>query len=128
MRFIPTRVHGVLDYLMGVLLIAAPWLLGFNQGGPETTVPVVLGIATILYSLFTSYELGVFNLFSMRSHLTIDLLSGLFLAASPWIFGFAEYVYMPHLVLGIVEVMASLTTRTQPSAITRTGRYHEHAH
>ena len=128
MRFIPTRVHGVLDYLMGILLIAAPWLLGFNQGGAETTVPVVLGIAVILYSLFTSYELGVFSLFSMRTHLTFDLLSGLFLAASPWIFGFAEYVYLPHLVLGIAEVMASLMTRTQPSAITRTGSYHEHAH
>ncbi len=38
MRSIPTRVHGVLDYLVGLLLIGAPWLLGFERGGAETWV------------------------------------------------------------------------------------------
>jgi hypothetical protein len=36
MRMIPTRVHGVLDYLVGALLVAAPWLFDFNRGGAET--------------------------------------------------------------------------------------------
>lgn len=35
MRVIPTRIHGVLDYLMGIVLIAAPWVLDFADGGPE---------------------------------------------------------------------------------------------
>jgi hypothetical protein len=30
MRFIPTSVHGVLDYLIGALLIIAPWLFGLR--------------------------------------------------------------------------------------------------
>lgn len=29
MRFIPTKIHGVLDYIAGLALIAAPWLFGF---------------------------------------------------------------------------------------------------
>ena len=29
MRFIPTHVHGMMDYLTGVILIAVPWLFGF---------------------------------------------------------------------------------------------------
>ncbi len=33
MRFIPTRIHGMMDYLMGVLLIVAPCLFGFADGG-----------------------------------------------------------------------------------------------
>jgi hypothetical protein len=28
MRFIPTRIHGFLDYAVGVLLIVVPWLFG----------------------------------------------------------------------------------------------------
>ena len=118
MRFIPTKTHGYLDYMMGVLLIAAPWIFDFDRGGAETWVPVVLGAGAILYSLFTDYELGASRRISMRTHLTLDLLSGIFLAASPWIFGFNDYVYLPHLILGIAEIGASLMTRQHPSRAT----------
>jgi hypothetical protein len=117
MRFIPTKVHGLLDYLVGALLAVSPWLLNFNRGGAETWVPVLLGIGAILYSLFTNYEWGVARRISMPTHLTLDLLSGIFLAASPWIFGFADYVYLPHLILGIFEIGASLMTKRQPEGI-----------
>lgn len=33
MRFIPTRIHGMVDYSMGLILIVAPWLFAFAQGG-----------------------------------------------------------------------------------------------
>lgn len=59
MRFLPTSVHGIVDYLVGALLIVAPLVLGFDQGGMETLVPIVLGFSAILYSLLTDYELGV---------------------------------------------------------------------
>ena len=29
MRFIPTRIHGAVDYLTGLILIMAPFVLGF---------------------------------------------------------------------------------------------------
>ena len=29
MRFLPTRIHGMMDYLMGALLIALPFLFRF---------------------------------------------------------------------------------------------------
>jgi hypothetical protein len=130
MRFLPTRVHGVLDYLMGGLLIASPWLFDFARGGAETWVPVILGAGAIIYSLMTDYELGVSRSISMRTHLMLDMWSGILLAASPWLFGFDEYVYMPHLILGIVEVVASLVTERTPSvSVSRsTDTRHGHAH
>lgn len=115
MRFIPTRIHGYIDYLMGVLLIAAPWLLGFAAGGAETWVPVVLGAGVILYSLLTDYELGAVHTLSMPTHLWLDGLGGLLLLASPWLFGFADLVWVPHVVLGLLEIGAALTTETVPS-------------
>jgi hypothetical protein len=114
MRFIPTRVHGYLDYIMGLLLIAAPWLFDFADGGAKQWVPVILGASTIVYSLMTDYELGVSRTISMPTHLTIDLVSGILLAISPWLFGFAEEIYAPHLILGILEIGAALTTKRQP--------------
>ncbi|HEY0653509.1 MAG TPA: SPW repeat protein [Chryseosolibacter sp.] len=110
MRIISTRVHGMLDYLMGVILIASPWIFNFNRGGAETIVPVVLGIAVILYSMITDYELSISKSLSMQTHLTLDLLSGILLAASPWLFGFHDYVYLPHLIFGLAEIGASLMT------------------
>jgi hypothetical protein len=129
MRFIPTKAHGVLDYLMGALLIAAPWLLDFDRGGAETWVPVVLGVVLLIQSLMTDYELGAVRVISMPMHLMMDLLSGLLLAASPWIFGFSEHVYLPHLILGIAEVGASLMTRKVPDTRSQAnGQRVTHAH
>ena len=102
MNIIPTKVHGVLDYLMGAILIAAPWILDFNRGGAETWVPVILGAGVILYSLFTDYEYSISKSIPMKTHLTLDVISGVFLAASPWIFGFSEFVYLPHLTFGVL--------------------------
>ena len=126
MRILSTRAHGYMDYLMGVLLIAAPWLFGFAQNGAETWVPVILGASAIVYSLMTDYELGASRTISMRTHLTLDLLSGILLAASPWLFGFADYVSTPHVVLGIAEIAASLMTKTHPSNERSINRTHSH--
>jgi hypothetical protein len=136
MKIISTKAHGILDYLMGVLLIAAPWLLGFARNGAETWVPVVLGAGMILYSLMTNYEMGLSHTLSMRTHLTMDMVSGIFLALSPWIFGFNDYVYLPHLILGIAEVGAALMTETVPryandavsDRTTTAEHHHRHAH
>ena len=76
---------------MGLLPIAAPWLFRFNRGGAEIRVPVILGIGAIGYSMLTRYELGAYPLIDMPIHLMLDGASGLFLAASPWLFGFADH-------------------------------------
>lgn len=114
MRFIPTRVHGYLDYLVGALLIVAPWLLGFAAGGAETWIPVILGVGVIVYSLLTDYELGVMRVIPMSTHLWLDALGGLFLAVSPWLFGYNDLVWAPHLIVGLLEIGLSIFTHTVP--------------
>jgi hypothetical protein len=110
MRFIPTSIHGIIDFVVGALLIAAPWLFGFDRGGAETWIPVILGVSAIGYSLCTQYEYGVYPVISMPTHLTLDAGSGILLAASPWLFGFADYVWAPHLIVGLFEIGAAATT------------------
>jgi hypothetical protein len=128
MRWIGTRTHGYLDYIMGVLLIAAPWIFGFARDGAETWVPVLLGAGVILYSLLTDYELGVSPVISMRTHLMLDLVGGALLAISPWLFGFANYIWEPHLIFGILEMGAALMTKQVPTIERRQHHHHTTAH
>lgn len=112
MRQIPTSIHGLLDYAYGLLLIAAPFFFDFRDAGVATWIPVIAGVLVVAYSLLTAYELGQVRWLSMRTHLTLDLVLGAFLALSPWLFGFAQRIWWPHLVFGLVAVLASLTTRS----------------
>lgn len=114
MRFINTKTHGILDYLMGVVLIISPWLFGFANGGAAQMVPIVIGIVIIGMSIFTHYELGLVKKIPMSMHLTLDVIGGIVLAISPWLFGFSEYVFLPHLIFGLLEVGAGLTTEKSP--------------
>ena len=120
MKFIGTKTHGYLDYLTGILLLALPSLAGWDLRSSASVVPMVLGAFTIVYSLMTNYELGIAKLISVKTHLAIDFLSGVFLAASPWLFGFADAVWEPHVVVGIIEIITSLVTRVHPNVITTT--------
>jgi hypothetical protein len=114
MRFIPTKLHAPLDYIVGAALIAAPWIFQFSEHTAATVVPVVLGIGLIAYSLITDYELGVWRVFPMSMHNLFDIGAGAFLAASPWIFGFADEsanVWLPHVIVGLAAVFLGLTTK-----------------
>ncbi|RAI43806.1 hypothetical protein CH341_12415 [Rhodoplanes roseus] len=106
----------MIDYVVGVMLMASPYVLGFADGGAAEFVPVALGFSAVIYSLFTDYELGAIRAIPMPVHLGLDAASGIVLAASPWLFGFADQVHLPHLLFGLFEVAASLTTRTRPSS------------
>jgi hypothetical protein len=111
MKVIPRPIHGILDYIVGALLIAAPWLLGFADGTAATYVPVAVGITAMLYSLLTDYERGLIRVIPFSTHLVLDVASGVFLAVSPWLFGFADRVLLPHLIVGVFEILAGLMTR-----------------
>ena len=116
MRFIPTRLHAPLDYIVGVALIAAPWIFRFSDVTAAAFVSIVLGIGLIAYSLVTDYELGVWKIAPMAVHNLFDILAGAFLAASPWIFGFADEaanVWLPFVVVGLAAVFLGLTTKQQ---------------
>ena len=116
MKIISTKTQGMMDYLMGIILIVSPWIFGFATGAAEQWIPIILGASALVYSMMTDYELGVFKTISMKTHLNIDLMSGIFLAVSTWIFGFSDIVTTPHLILGILEIGAALMTKTTPSA------------
>jgi cellulose synthase/poly-beta-1,6-N-acetylglucosamine synthase-like glycosyltransferase len=105
MDLISTKMHGMLDYIVSLFLISCPWLFAFARGGVETFATVIIAVATIIYSLFTNYELGLLKVISMRIHLLLDLVSAFALAFSPWIFGFSDQVWVPHVIIAVLELV-----------------------
>ncbi len=114
MRFLPTAVHGVVDYLAGIVFIALPWLFDWNDSAKW--ILTILGAGVILYSLLTNYELGVIKVIPMGAHLMIDLAGGVVLIVAPFIFDVQpDAARWTMVVLGVLEIGASLMTRTTPA-------------
>ncbi len=116
MLMITSRLHGIIDYVVGLALIAAPWLFNFadfENFAAATWTPILIGAAIIGLSLMTNYEFSLAKIVPLRTHLAIDFAAGTFLAVSPWLLNYADYVYAPHLIVGLAEIMiVSMTVKT----------------
>ena len=134
MRIISTRTHGLLDHILGFLLIGSPWFFGFDIGGSAQWTAIIVGAVIVLYSLVTHYEFGISSAVAMRTHLKLDFIAGFFLAISPWIFAFSDQVFVPYLTLGVFLVIMALASERKPFQRNRqwstldkqyaSGRYH----
>ena len=114
MRIIPTWLHGVLDYVSGFTLILLPRMLGWSP--TVTTILTGLGIATLLFSALTRYELGIMRWIPMGIHLVLDLLSAGFLfVAGMSLQNISDAERMFLFGFGIFEVIAVVLSRTQPN-------------
>ncbi len=117
-RFVPSKVHGIFDYIGGIALIACPFIFGFySMGGIAVILPIVLGVGLILYSLLTDYERGIpgIKFIPMQVHLILDFVAAVFLIAAPFVFGFAGQglnVWLPFVVAGVGVVLLVLVSQT----------------
>lgn len=122
MKLLTTRMHTIIGLVVGLALLVAPWLFGFaEQGGAAVMVPIYVGIFIILSELTTTSVLSPIKLVPMSAHIVVDVLTGLFLALSPWFFGFSDLelnAWLPHVVVGVVVMGYALVTRTDDATNT----------
>lgn len=111
MNMISRRFHAVLDYLSAIFLFAAPWLFHFKVQNVAETVFVMAAVVIVLMSVITNYEGGLVKILPMHVHLNIDILLGLFLIVSPWIFHFKrEAVCLPLFIIGFLALFSGVFT------------------
>jgi uncharacterized membrane protein HdeD (DUF308 family) len=120
MRFLPTRVHGLIAYAWGVLLALSPFVLGFARDKTALWMAIAFGVVGILYSLLTDYELGAFKLLPMPVHLILDALAGAVLVVLSFALRLDSRASWIFLLFGLFAVAASLITRTHPADRTGT--------
>lgn len=109
MRFIPTVLHGVLDYLVGLGLIVLPFALGAQ--GPAHITLICLGLFAILYSFFTDYELGAVRILRVRFHLALDIIFGIIMLFIPTVFGLPPALGSPVYVIGLFAIILAAITK-----------------
>ena len=111
MRFLSRTTHGILDYIIAIALIAAPYLFGFMDADPAAYWTAwIVGVGVFLLALLSNHDASLIEAIPMRTHLWVDYVAGLLLAASPWLFGFADDVWVPHLLVGALIFLSALFT------------------
>jgi hypothetical protein len=116
-RFIPTKVHGLIDHGVAPTLIAAPAIFRLRDDSPEGLVPRVVGGVAAIYSNLTDYEMSMKNVVPMPVHLALDGLSGAALVIVPQVTGARKRGlkhWLPHLGFGVMEIGMALLTKTEP--------------
>jgi hypothetical protein len=115
MRFISSRVHTYVGALVGVVLIVAPWILGFADVEAARWSAIGVGVFVLVNELVTTSPAAVLKIVPMRVHLALDVVTGLFLLATPFLFGFSDEdanAWVPHIVVGLLIAGYALVTDT----------------
>jgi SPW repeat len=114
---IPRALHGVLDYGYAVLLIAAPFILGFSDEGGATAVAIIAGIVVLIGAATTKcFPTSVIKSLPIAGHLTLDFALVAALIAAPFLFGFSD-VGAPtafFITAAVVALLVTLATRWLP--------------
>ena len=111
----PLALHSVIEYAAGVVFIAAPFVLGFEDG-TATAVSIVLGVLVLAIAASTDWPMALMRSIPLPFHLALDLALAALLVASPFIFGFSDETAPTafFIALGVVHLLLTLGTRFVP--------------
>ena len=109
---LPAPIHGLLDYLIGAVLVAAPFVLGFD-GAAQTAAAVLLGVALLIVAASTALPTGLVHSIPRALHALLDYAIALALIAAPFVLGFSDDgTAAPCLiVIGVLQLLQTLATR-----------------
>jgi len=89
-RSIGAVSHGILDYALAILLLAAPSVVGF--AGIQARWAYIFGGVLLVMTIVTRYPLGIIKVVGLGIHGFVELLLALCLIAAPWYGNFARGV------------------------------------
>ena len=113
---IPAWLHGVLEYVVVVILIAAPFVLNF-QAGAATAASIVIGVILLFVVATTVGRTGLVDQIPVAVHALLDYVLAAVLVACPFIFGFSHETNPTafFIALGIVHLLITIATRFLPA-------------
>ncbi|MGE3683286.1 MAG: hypothetical protein AB7G93_16295 [Bdellovibrionales bacterium] len=117
---ISLRTHNILDYVVGGVLIVAPFLFGFADIDVARNVFMLSGFFLILYSLFTNYHYAALRVIPLGVHMTLDVLLGALVIVAPWVFDYRAFLtpaqeYL-HYIMGVGAFALVVLSREKSEA------------
>jgi hypothetical protein len=99
-----------MDYSVGAILTASPAFLPHDFRMARKMM-VSAGLGATIYSLFTNYEMGAIKKLPMKTHLKLDIMSGLLLMTAPLFMIIKKEEKKALIFTGMVELCAGLFSK-----------------
>src|SRR3954465_512920 len=112
---IPLEVHAMVEPIIGVLFILAPFIFGFDDSSART-LSIVVGVVILLSGMTTRWRLSLVKLIPLRVHFMTGVLIGVVFIAAPFVLGFSDETapLVFFLVMGVGEIGAAFMTAWDP--------------
>ena len=112
---IPLGAHAMVEPVIGLLFILAPFLFGFDHSSAKT-LSIVVGVVILLSGMMTRWRLSLVKLIPLRIHFMTDVLIGIVCIVAPFVLGFSDETapLVFFLVMGVGELGAAFMTAWEP--------------
>jgi uncharacterized membrane protein HdeD (DUF308 family) len=102
----------MVEPLVAIVLIVAPWLFGFDDVTSATVVSVAVGAAMLVGGLMTRWRYSLVKLIPLRVHFYWDLLLGVILIAAPFVLGDSDNGAATRflVIVGVLELLTAVAT------------------
>jgi SPW repeat len=109
---IPLKAHAALEPLVAIVLIAAPWIFGFDDVGSSTATSIAVGVLMLISGMSTRWRLSVVKIIPLRTHFRMDLVLGALLVVAPFVFGDSNRGDATRflVIMGALELLTALGT------------------
>lgn len=114
---LPAPIFGVLQYLLGAFLIAAPFLFSYDSSAAKA-VSIVAGVVILCLAAASSGPTGLSKSIPLPASLVLDVAIAALLIAAPFLFGFSKEG-APTAVfigLGVLQLLLLIATRFRRAA------------
>jgi uncharacterized membrane protein HdeD (DUF308 family) len=112
---IPLEAHAMVEPIIGLLFILAPFIFSFDDSSAKT-LSIVIGVVILLSGMSTRWRLSLVKLIPLRVHFMTDVLIGIVCIVAPFVLGFSDETeaLVFFLVLGVGELGAAFMTAWEP--------------
>lgn len=112
---IPAVVHGIIEYIAGVVFIVAPFVLNFASGA-AVALSIIFGVVVLVVAATTEGASGLISQIPVSAHVALDFVLAAALIIVPFAFGFSAETAPTtfFIALGVVHLLLTIATRFRP--------------